>query len=327
MFGDDALLRAPFGNSLSGRMSASFLIDWPKPRIDAECSRVYAKYAQELVAHYRTYFAERVTLRGMQEYSAANLKAALARGHESLIGRLQRPHRFHLSGRSSQVLALGILGAASAADPRLTWLWSLLGIEIPAGEVKDEFERELNRKTLNEEPRVTSIDYFVDSPEAVVCAEAKWSEAGMGSCSCARPEQAESEDAEAGEPRFGECAGRIINDRPLYWETAREIFGLSRPTIGMPCPIWTPYQAVRNAAAARALANGRRAVFLLLYDENNPYFCQTGAWPGWPTLLTEAVKESEAFQFRAVSWQRLISMLPLDEETRIWAREKHRLPA
>jgi hypothetical protein len=64
----------------------------------------------------------------------------------------------------------------------------------------------------------------------------------------------------------------------------------------------------------------------MLYDERNPYFRQTGVWPGWPALLrsTLAVAEQpEMLMFRAASWQELASLLPLTENERWWLREKH----
>ena len=80
-------------------------------------------------------------------------------------------------------------------------------------------------------------------------------------------------------------------------------------------------------AAARALADGRQAVFALIYDENNPYFRQTGRWPGWPRVLEGALAEDYPdFRFRSVSWQALTPLLPMDDSARAWASEKHRLP-
>lgn len=103
-------------------------------------------------------------------------------------------------------------------------------------------------------------------------------------------------------------------ERTRYWDAARELFRLPDLSPPHPCPISASYQAVRNAAAARALANGRQAVFALLYDENNPYFRRTGNWPGWPHILEAALAEDYPdFRFRALSWQRLAPLLPMDE--------------
>jgi hypothetical protein len=87
------------------------------------------------------------------------------------------------------------------------------------------------------------------------------------------------------------------------------------------------YQAIRNVAAARALAApGQKPVFALLYDERNPYFAGAGNWPGWPAALREALAPSEdRILFRSVSWQELGRELPVDDPVATWAREKHDL--
>ena len=86
---------------------------------------------------------------------------------------------------------------------------------------------------------------------------------------------------------------------------------------------------MRQAAALRALAGpDRPAVLALLYDADNPYFAAAGDWPGWPDLLRDAVEENAdpaLFRFAAISWQELMPLLPLDEQTVAWAAEKHGL--
>jgi hypothetical protein len=96
---------------------------------------------------------------------------------------------------------------------------------------------------------------------------------------------------------------------------------------GEPCPLSFPYQAVRNLAASRALAGGRHAVSALVYDARNPFFAGCGAWPGWPAALAQAVSRQQRVLFRSISWQELIRQLPLDENVRAWACEKHELHA
>jgi hypothetical protein len=86
------------------------------------------------------------------------------------------------------------------------------------------------------------------------------------------------------------------------------------------------YQAVRNVAATRLLSGVRRGVFVLLYDNRNPYFRETGAWPGWPALLSATLSAQTArFLFKAISWQDLVHALPIPEDVRQWAAEKHGL--
>ena len=95
---------------------------------------------------------------------------------------------------------------------------------------------------------------------------------------------------------------------------------------GRDCPLSLGYQAVRSVAAARQLATGGRTlVFGLVYDAENPYFAGAGTWPGWPAVLDHALRDQATIRFRAVSWQELLPLLPVDEEFRVWLRAKHRL--
>ena len=128
------------------------------------------------------------------------------------------------------------------------------------------------------------------------------------------------------DPSIGECSERIL-PRTGYWNAAQQMFRLPARTPTAYCPISTAYQAVRNVAAARVLTGGRKAIFLLIYDANNPYFRPTGEWPGWPAVLASTLPETDSFVFRAVTWQKLISLLPLDDEAVRWARDKHQLSA
>jgi len=166
---------------------------------------------------------------------------------------------------------------------------------------------------LDERPRQTAVDYFVDDPAALLCVECKWMEAGIGACGCG------SDAALA-----GDCSDRVL-DRSRYWEVAREVFGLPDRELGKPCPLSFTYQAVRNVAAALALARtDQQPVFGLIYDATNPYFAGCGDWPGWPNVLSATLSDT-AIRFASVSWQELLPLLPLDDATRAWASEKHAL--
>ena len=70
---------------------------------------------------------------------------------------------------------------------------------------------------------------------------------------------------------------------------------------------------------------GRRPVFALIYDAENPYFAGCGSWPGWPAVHDYTLRgQDESIRFRAISWQELVALLP-DDKLREWARDKHRL--
>jgi len=297
------------------------LASWTKNEIDAICRKPHGVYERALREHYRQYFAAHPELAGDHPVKAEDLAAALPPGadflEEYLPERLR--HLQHLSGRSSQVIALAMLGLAWRRDPSVRWLQDALALpgvlRSPAPTVR--FEVELDSALLNESPLVSTIDFLVEDEAAVICVEAKFGEDGLGRCSCPQ-----------GAPAVANCSQKVLH-RPLYWETAREVFFLADHVPGRPCPISASYQAIRNAAAARALAGeGRRAVFVLLYDDRNPYFHAVDGWPGWPELLTRTLKDAERLErlwFRAVSWQRLIRQLPLEEGALEWAREKHAL--
>ena len=280
------------------------LADWTTSRIDEECEAPHRVYKRALEEAYIAYFASNPSLAGEHRFKASSLVAALPEGFAGLGAEIppRLLHRHHLSGGSSQMVALGMLGAAARIDPSLGWLSTALGIptfSTPAPSVR--FEYEVDAALLREHPRVTTIDTLVDDAEAVLCMEAKLWEAGLGTCSCGDERAA-----------VADCSPPILG-RVAYWTAAAGLFGLPARVSGVACPISCAYQAIRCAAAARALAGtSRRAVFVLLYDERNPYFRSTGDWPRWPTVLEEALSPAtgSGVTFLALSWQRLLDYLP-----------------
>jgi hypothetical protein len=288
--------------------------------VHAECRDAYNRYSRDLDAHYAAYFAAHPEERGTHLRQATDLERALPPGWEHLADDLPERvrHVHHLSGRSSQVLALAIFGASARLDPGLDWLFEALSPLPPSDSslVPPQFEHELPPEALNEQlPRVTSIDFLVQTSELAICTEAKRGEDGMGRCSCP-----------PGAPKVADCSQKVL-DRPLYWRAAYDLFGMPDREPGKPCPVSLGYQAIRSVAAARHLATGgRQPVFALVYDAENPYFRPTGAWPGWPQLLEHTLRgQDDQIRFRAVSWQELLPLLPVDDAFRLWLREKHRL--
>lgn len=293
---------------------------WNAGRLRAECGADYRRYKTALDRHYARYFTDRPDERGGHPRKARDLETALpASWGDRLAGLIPaaKLHREHLSGQSSQVLALGLLGAARRRDPSLDWLFANLRPAVPPAGARaapsSELEFELDPAVLNEHPHVTTVDFLVDAPDLVLCVEAKWAEEGLGTCSCPPPARATSD-----------CSSKVLG-RPLYWEAAREALGLPDREKGAPCPMGMAYQAVRNAAAAKALAVDRLPVFALIYDERNPYFGGCGDWPGWPAVLDATINERAVVKFASVSWQQLAPSLDLDDNVREWAREKHQL--
>jgi hypothetical protein len=83
-------------------------------------------------------------------------------------------------------------GVAAKRDPSLAWLWSALAPLPPAQSAWPawSFECKLAPEVLGEQPRQTSIAFFVDDPATLLCIEAKWIEDGIGACGCAKERHA-----------------------------------------------------------------------------------------------------------------------------------------
>lgn len=304
-------------------MATTYLGDWSFELIHQECAAAYAKYRSGLDARYEAYFAANPDQAGNHPQLAKSFESAMPPCMGALAAKIppELRHRHHLSGKSSQALGLGLLGAACLRDPFLGWFEEELSPVPPFSRTNPptvKFESELEPALLNEHPHVTAIDFLVETEDTIICTELKWAEEGLGRCSCG-----------AGKPAVADCAARVL-DRSAYWETAHELFFLPERVPGKQCPISAGYQAVRNVAAACALSGGRTPVFVLLYDADNPYFRATNGWPGWPDVLQDTLADADRgglLRFRAISWQELVPKLPLSTAERKWATEKHGLPA
>lgn len=300
---------------------------WTGAQILAECGAAHRRYERRLSEHYRHYFRDHLELGGVHPLLAKDLQSALPSGWGHLGGLIppRELHRWHLSGKSSQTLGIGLLGAARERDPSGEWLFDTLRPVLkppPRSRTPAiKFELPMDPILLNERPRQTAVDLLVSTDEAVICTELKWSEAGLGACSCRNG---------GGDPAVADCASRVLQRR-AYWSAAIEVLGLPRRRKGRLCPISWTYQAVRNIAAARALAGDRVPVFALIYDERNPFFGGCGDWPGWARVLDQTVNaySDSGVRFASATWQDLapaIVALPGMDAVRTWAREKHQLP-
>ncbi len=295
------------------------LANWTYKAVRDECRDAFARYSRDLDQHYMDYFATHPDERGAHVRQAVDIVRALPPGWDYLADELPERvrHRHHLSGRSSQVLTLSVIGAALHLDFSLQWLFGALA-PLPETDspLRSQFEYELPPAALNEQiPRVTSLDFYAETSKLVLCVEAKRGEDGMGRCSCP-----------VGAPAGAACSERVLS-RPAYWRAAYDLFDMPDREPGKPCPVSLGYQAIRSVAAARCLATAnRQPVFALIYDRENPYFGGCGSWPGWPEVLAHTLRKHESeILFRAVSWQELIPRLPVDHGFRAWLKLKHRL--
>ena len=129
-----------------------------------------------------------------------------------------------------------VLQPAIDRDPSLEWLWEAAGAPAVLGDVQDtQFEVTVPAELLNERPRQTAVDWLVTREQAVLAFEAKFTEQGLGRCSCSGRE-------------YGQCSDAVLS-RP-YWTVVEEELGWTRATEPAPCPVSLAYQAVRNLAAA-----------------------------------------------------------------------------
>lgn len=296
-----------------------------------ECSGPHGGYRRDLESAYTEYFLEHTELAGEHPRKARDLASALPPGRPELgeLLPVESRHIHHLSGGSSQVLAAALLGSAAEADPSLAWLGEIA--RIPIVEVREphaEFEFALDPHTLGEAPYVTTLDLLVEGANAVVCVEAKYWEAGLGSCRCGGepPEPAfdDPDDVPTPAQERGACSERVRR-RPLYYSAAEDVFAFAPRVDGSPCPIAASYQAIRNIAAARALAGVREAAFVLLYDDRNPYFSGSGDWPGWAQALEGLADGQDVVSVRSCSWQQLLGSGAVPDDVVQWALDKHGL--
>jgi hypothetical protein len=277
------------------------LAAWTHEAVRAECGDAYNRYSRQLDDHYAAYFAAHRDERGTHLRQAADIARALPPGWEHLADHIPERvrHRHHLSGRSSQILALAVLGASAALDFSLDWLFEAFSTLPPSDSPLEppRFEHELEPEALSEErPRVTAIDFLVQTSKLVICVEAKRGEDGMGRCSC--PPRV---------PAVADCSEKVLA-RGRYWEVAYDLYHMPAREPGRYCPLSLDYQAIRSVAAARYLATGARAsVFGLVYDADNPYFGGAGSWPGWPAVLEHTLRSQDNdIRFRAISWQEFL---------------------
>lgn len=309
-------------------MGPAFSERWTPRAIRQACGPAHRKYKRGLEEHYSRFFASNPVLAGSHRWKARDRAGALPPEHAHLEKLIPTKgwHQHHLSAGSSQMLAVALFGSAIEQDHTLRWLADVLVLGAPfsAPAPKVQFEFALNPQTLNEHPFVSSIDLLVDDDAIVLCMEAKLWEEGLGACRCGKDGEPDGSEEQIGTPaqERAACSTRIL-ERHSYWAAAREVLALPERVPGRPCPIAASYQAVRNLAAARVLARGRQAVFGLFYDDRNPYFRETGSWPGWPAVITQMVDPESNVSFRACSWQRLLTSRAVPDDVREWAHQKH----
>ncbi len=301
------------------------LATWTGHEIYEECRVAYAAYARAKTESYVAYFAAHPELRDPQHpYKARDLAAALPEEWGGSPFTCQLAAGISITCRATPVrLSRSDCSASARSATRRSVGCGRAGARRrrrsqgrPRHSVPEwQFKLTLAPEVLGERPRQTSIDFTASDPAALLCIECKWVEAGLGACSCPAPA-----------PLTGTCSDRVL-EREAYWKAAYEVFHLPEREVGKPCPLSPNYQAVRQVAAALALAkDGQLPVFGLIYDAENPYFAGSGAWPGWPAALHATLPaDTSPFRFVSASWQELVPLLQLDPAAAFWGSEKHGL--
>jgi hypothetical protein len=214
----------------------------------------HRRYKRGLEERYTEYFAAQPELRGIHKRKARDLPAALPAGFEGLERWLPESvrHLHYLSGGSSQVVALALLGAACRGGPSLRWYGELLDLPLLArgGSPKVQFEFAPDSLVLGERKDFpTTVDVLVSDDALFACGEAKYWEAGLGRCtSCAKNAPDSEDGGRKADPAETSGCSSEVRGRARYWVTAREVLGLPERVDGQACPIASAYQGARNAA-------------------------------------------------------------------------------
>ena len=263
---------------------------------------------------------------GEQRTSARDLAAALPPGWAE--PRRRDPRRTPGSAgtcRPSRARrsAVGLLGVAARRDPSLGWLWEALDPLPPAADDEPATRvraRGRRRTLLGERPRQTSLDVLVDDPNVLIGIEVKWREHGIGACLCRGDGRGAARRRALLAPGGG--ARRLLGRR------ARAV-GLPAREPARPARSAPSYEAVRHAAALRALAGpDRPAVLALALRRREPLLRARRRLARLAAAAGRGGRPSAdagGFRFAAISWQELVPLLPLDDQTRAWAADKHGL--
>lgn len=234
-----------------------------------------------------------------------------------------RRHRWFTSMGSSQALAVSVFGLVldrgdlSLLCEVLDELGLLLPGFVPAGE--PEFDYKV--KSLHE-PRPTQVDLFLPGQSGNIAIECKLWEDRLSPCSQV-PEDCNGSYAQ-------HCT--LTENGTKYWQYIPQLFTWRANLEYKPCPIWKPYQLVRNVlAAAVDPKTGNvwgNSMAVLVHDANNPA-CGSGG------LIDEEYRAVEdALQglatLKRTTWQAVAGVLLAKggyEDLLAWLEEKYRITA
>ncbi len=192
---------------------------------------------------------------------------------------VNRRHRWFHSMFSSQALTVSVFGAIMQRED----LHLLNNIRDDEGEPLPRFVLDGKPvfdypvKTLNE-PTPTRVDVFFPGKNGDIAIECKLAERELGACSQVRKGKCNGNYAEQTRRKTGERC-YLTERRVQYWKHIPRLFKWQKEVEYSPCPIWKPYQLIRNILAAAINSDKQvrgRPIAILIYDARNPVFTVGG---------------------------------------------------
>lgn len=192
-----------------------------------------------------------------------------------------RRHRWFGSMGSSQALAVSVFGTMIRHDDLMLLTEvpdddgrPLLPNFVAAGDPEFDY-----RVMVLDEPRPTQVDLFLPGRNGHVAIECKFWERELSPCSQVTTHQCTGDYA----PQPGRAPGQrcALTEKGIaYWHYIPQLFHWRNDLDHQPCPIWKPYQLVRNVLAAAVDPEQREVrgqpAAVLVYDANNPAFAPGG---------------------------------------------------
>lgn len=242
------------------------------------------------------------------EYAFRNLFTS---GLDRLLPK-DRRHRWFGSMGSSQALAVSVFGTMIKRDG-LSLLNEVPDEHnhplLPGFTLADQPEFDYQVTTLNE-PRPTQVDLFLPGQRGHVAVECKLWERELSPCSQVATYQCNGNYASQPGCAPGQrCA--LTEKGIAYWHYIPQLFRWRADLDHFPCPIWKPYQLVRNLlAAAVNPETGQiwgQPVAILVYDANNPAFTLDEKIDGHFQAVQAALQGPATL--RRTTWQAIVGVL------------------
>lgn len=197
-------------------------------------------------------------------------KAAAVRG---LIP-IKKRHRWFRSMKSSQALALSIFGNLKILG-HADVLEAVKsdgngGPAFGSGPIRSDSIVLEHDAELPGERTSTSVDVLI-AGDSSVCVECKLTESEVGRCSRPLLPPARDRHCDGANPLTSDGLRCPLANRVKYWDEVPNFVQMDRWRGRRECPMFEPYQLIRNILAANR-PRRERGHALLIYDARNPAF-------------------------------------------------------